>query len=204
MVDIADVTNDLMASPEGADRLRHGRDRSAFRAAPGVLHLDYGEDEGVFLVTVQQVPRIRLPLGAPVHVATVDGVGIALVSVALANHVEVRLDALPGPRQAELTGAFEAEHGAWAAAAQPDAMPPPWPAESCTALGIAVADDVGTAYVRAFGQAGGDGTPCETRATFRPQPPDEATSLILTFTAPDAEPATVTLPLQADRRGREE
>lgn len=185
--DLDEVTNELLTSSREV-----GRRRSALRIQRGVVHLDFGDPDAVFRVTVQKVTRTRLTLDRPIDVGVFDDVTYALTDVAVANHIEVRVDAVPGPRQGELTASFQADYDRWARASPPNGMPPPWPAESCS-LGIAVTDDVGTGYARQFGQVGGEDRPWETWAMFWPTPPPEATTITLTFTAPGRSPATVTL-----------
>jgi hypothetical protein len=152
------------------------------RVTPGTLHLDYGDDDRVFLVTVREIPRLRLALDDAVAVGEIDGVGVALVSVAVANHVEVRIDASPGPVRDQRTRLFQAARAAWETAAQPGTMPPPWPAETLMSLAIEVSDDVATDYRRVFAQAGGEDSPWASVWQFLPCPPEAAGRLNLALT----------------------
>ncbi len=55
MTSVDDAAGDLFGSVRG------GRERATMRLAEGVLHVDYGDEDAVFLVRVQRVPRVRLP-----------------------------------------------------------------------------------------------------------------------------------------------
>jgi hypothetical protein len=164
------------------------------RVPRATLHLDYGDGDHVFLVTIREVPRVPLTLDQAVRVGDIDGVEVALASVAIANHVEIGLDALPGPIRNERTHLFQAARASWEAAAQPGSVPPPWPAESLRPLVIGLSDDVGTDYRHVSGESGGEDTPWAAIWRFLPRPPEAAGQLRLAFTAPGQ--ATVDIELR--------
>jgi hypothetical protein len=188
VAEIEDVVGDLLHHPrdDGAPppctRTMERLDRMDSRVAPAGLHLDYGDGDRVFLVTVREVPRVPLALDGAVGLGDIDGVEVALVSVAVANHVEVGLDALPGPVRNERTRLFEAARSVWETAASP--VPPPWPAEALGPPEIELSDDVGTDYRRVSGETGGEGSPWASLWRFLPRPPEAAGSLTLALTAP--------------------
>ncbi|WP_406038695.1 hypothetical protein OG799_26490 [Micromonospora sp. NBC_00898] len=168
---------------------------SVERLGDGALHVDYHDPDHVYLVTVSQVPRIRLPLQRPLAVGEVGGVRAQLVQVALANHIEVTLDAEQGPsRQAGLSD-FLDRYENWGQRADPESPPPQWPAEAFTRLIPGVSDDIDTPYRLASGQAGGSGTEWEVHWSFLPTPPVEARLLTLRFSPPSGTPVKIDLPL---------
>lgn len=188
-----DVVGSLFAAPG-----QPGRDRGVTLLDDGVVqvayHVEYPEDDHVYLVTVRQVQRIVLPMRQPVGAGDVAGVPVELVRVAVANQVEVTFDAAPGPARDAAFGAFEERYRRW----EQDGgrgQPPPWPAEQIGEIPLAIADEVGTVYRRHCGQAGGHGTEFAARWAFLPVPPARATRLTVRFTAHAGEPIEVELPL---------
>jgi hypothetical protein len=168
--------------------------RSRCTLREGVYHLDYHDDH-VYVVTIQQIPRVRLPIDPPVTVANIDGVAIQLVGVSYANHVEVVLDAEPGPeRDAQLEGFWTAWQQ-WADRADIEQPGPSWPATALTQIVITIGDDAGTDYRFAWGEAGGMDTAYQNAMAFTPGPPPEARTLTITFAAPEQAPVTVEVPL---------
>ena len=89
---LIDVVNSLFDP-----RNRPPRGRAMQRLGDGMVHVEYPEDDYVYLVTVQQVPRTVLPLERPIAVGEPKGMPVQLIQVAVANHVEVTLDAAPAP-----------------------------------------------------------------------------------------------------------
>jgi hypothetical protein len=166
------------------------------RLGEGVFHLDYDDPDRVYLVTVRQVPRIRLPLERPVVVGEAAGVRAQLVGVALANHIEVALDAEEGPsRQAGLSD-FMARYEEWGRQAGRE-PPPSWPAEEFARIALSASDDVGTVYRHASGESGGSGTEWVVRRALLPTPPAQARRLTLHFSAPTGPPVDIGFPLPA-------
>ncbi|MBE1485355.1 hypothetical protein [Plantactinospora soyae] len=160
----------------------------------GTFHVDYHDPEYVYLVTVRQVPRVRLPLDRSMPVGEVAGVPAELVQVSIANHVDVLLDAGPGPSRDAASNDFAAAYRQWERQAEPD-TPPPWPGEQLGAIALAVSDDVGTSYRRVSGQTGGPGKEWQVRWSFRPTPPATAGRLTLDFTPPAGAAVRIDLPL---------
>ncbi|MFC6019826.1 hypothetical protein ACFP2T_26920 [Plantactinospora solaniradicis] len=173
---------------------------SVERLDDGTFHVDYHDPDHVYLVTVRQVPRIRIPLEQTVLVGEVAGVRAELVQVSLANHVEVVLDAEQGPSREAASDDFAAAYRRWEEQAEPGA-PPPWPGEQFGNVALAVSDDIGTAYHLVSGQTGGMGTEWEVRWSFRPTPPATAGRLTLDFTPPAGESVRVELPLPPADQG---
>ncbi|MFI1994763.1 hypothetical protein [Actinoplanes sp. NPDC020271] len=150
------------------------------------LHVDFHEDDPdhVYLITVERVPRVRLPLPAPVVAAEIGGVRALLVRVSIANHVEVTLDAEDTPRTRATTEGYRAAVTAWAESTGPDRQPPTSPgATTFPHVPITVTDDAGTEYRRTGGSGGGPETPWRMHWDFRPVPPPEARRLTIRFPA---------------------
>lgn len=192
MTDPEDVIDDLFRRSKELPRGRHVE-----RLDQGTYHLDYHDSDRVYLLTVRQVLRVRLPFERPYVVGEVDGVRAQLVQVAVANHVEVALDAEQGPaRQAALAN-YVACFEEWAQRGDREGWPPRCPAERFAVLRPHVSDDIGTPYRFASGQAGGTGTEWEATWRFLPAPPVEARLLTLRFSSPGAPPIALDLPLPA-------
>jgi hypothetical protein len=158
----------------------------------------YNDYDHVFLVSVQEVPRQGLPFDRPLVVGGVDDVQIVLKDVAIANHVELLLDAEEGQGKVAAIEAYRAEHERWMATA-PDGVPPVWPATRLMEIAVNVVDDVGTDYQQSTGRAGGEGMEWELQLTFLPAPPTQARHLYLDFASPEAEPVRLELPLPGDQ-----
>jgi hypothetical protein len=173
-------------------RNRPPRGRTVQSLGDGMVHVEYPGDDYVYLVTVQQVPRTVLPLERPIAVGEAQGVPVQLVRVAVANHVEVTLDAASGPARDAALAAFEEVYRRWE---RDDGRgrPPSWPAEHLALIPITVSDDLGTVYRREAGEAGGRGTEFRSRWNFLPVPPAAAAELTLRFTPPAGPPVEVTL-----------
>lgn len=172
------------------DRRRPLPNRSMHRLDQGVFHFDFRDDDpdNVYLVTVERVPRVRLPLEPPVVVGEVDGVRALLVRVSVANHVEVTLDAEDSPRTRTLTEAYLAAEAVWVNASGPDQHPPESPgAERFLHLLISVTDDAGTEYHMSSGSGGGSDTPWRMHWDFLPVPPPQARRLTIHFPAGEVE-----------------
>ncbi|MEV8518149.1 hypothetical protein [Dactylosporangium sp. NPDC051484] len=168
--------------------------RSVERLDDGAFHVDYHDPDHVYLVTVRQIPRIRLPLECPLIVGEVDGVRAELVQVSLANHIEVTLDAEQGPSREAALNDYKTSFKRWAARAG-RGSPPPSPGEQFGRITLAISDDSGTPYRLASGEFGGTETECSAWWGFRPTPPKIARHLTLDFTSPAGTSVRVNLPL---------
>ncbi|MFD0523884.1 hypothetical protein [Paractinoplanes durhamensis] len=155
--------------------------RDIERLSDGVYHVDQHDEDHVYLLTVQCIPRVRLEFDRPFTVGEIAGVPADLVEVTVANHVEVTLDATPGAQRFD--------EGAPSGSS---------PAEELAQITVTVADDAGTSYQLTSGQAGGPGTEWQVRWNFQPAPPPTARHLTLHFTAPGTAPAEIRLPLPAN------
>jgi hypothetical protein len=117
---------------------------------------------------------------------------VQLIRVAVANHVEVILDAAPGPARDAALAAFGEGYRRW----QRDddqGRAPVWPAEQLATISMTVVDDLGTVYRRESGEAGGHGTGFRSRCNFLPTPSAAAGWLTLRFTPPAGTPVEVEL-----------
>ncbi|MFC3736731.1 hypothetical protein [Paractinoplanes deccanensis] len=160
----------------------------------GVVQVEYAGDDHVYLVTVRQIPRVALPLQGPVEAGEVSGVPVELVGVAVANHVEVTLDAARGAARDAALSAFRQLYRRW----EHDkgrGEPPSWPAEEIGAIPMAISDDLGTVYRRHSGRAGGHGSEFEARWSYLPVPSAQASRLTLRFAPHGGDPVEVELPL---------
>lgn len=157
----------------------------------GLVHVDYGDEDHVFLVRVDEVPRVRLPVPSPRRLAEVlPGLWAELVEVSVANHVRVRLAAEDGPVKQAMEVRYAEDFKTWAGATggEPPVQSPSWPAEAIMRLEVGLADDLGTSYQWSSGQAGGERDVWLAERLFRPLPPAAARRLILTYTL-DGQPA---------------
>ncbi|MGI5153038.1 hypothetical protein ACQEVC_42780 [Plantactinospora sp. CA-294935] len=192
MTDLDDVVRALF---QPSDSEPAPRVRSVERISDGALHVDYHDPGHVYLVTVRRVPRIRLPLERPVPVGVVGGVQAELVQVSVANHIEVTLDAEPGPARETSLRDYLSSYGQWEERTAHATPPPQWPAEQFRRIAVEVSDDVDTPYRLVSGQLGGTGSESTVQWGFRPPPPAAARRLTLTFTSPDGPLAKIDLPL---------
>ncbi|MQA33566.1 hypothetical protein [Modestobacter roseus] len=174
MVDLSDATQLLVF---GSTRVPKPESRHLLLLAEGVVHVDFDDPDHVFLATVTRVARVHLPTGDPV-VAVLDGVGVRLTDVELANHVTVVL-AGSGPDAEEQARAYTEAFSAWGAVARHEA-PPSAPGERLSALHCGVTDDVGTVYALSSGAFGGSEDPWQGRWQFLPLPPPDARRLRVT------------------------
>ncbi|MCU7726298.1 hypothetical protein ODJ79_21425 [Actinoplanes sp. KI2] len=190
MTTLIEVVNSLFGA-----RVSGSPGRSMSALGDGAIHLEFPEDDHVYLVTVRQIPRTVLPLDRPVALGELAGVPFQLVRVAVANHVEVTLDAAAGPARDAALGAYQQLFRQWEQDGDVDRHPPAWPAEQLRAVPSTVSDDVGTVYRFQSGEAGGPGTEFRARSNYLPTPPAGATALSLRFTPRDGAPVEVELPL---------
>lgn len=134
MADLDSTTNNIMSAPKGASGARH-----AERLGAGRVHLDFDDDDHVFLVEVTQVPRRHLLQTAPVDVGRVGDVQVQLVDVVLDNRLSVVLKGRP------------------AAGQSPDARGGcRWPADELMQIGLILTDDLGTCYTTWTAESGAD------------------------------------------------
>jgi len=189
MVDLRELTDVLVMRPP-LDALGTGE---SLRAAlsDGVVHVDLGDPDRVFLVTVTEVPRRRL-LAEPVVVADLDGVDVHLVGVEVDNVVTVRLEGR-GPAARERLASYGRLRGAWDV--EPVGAPPPWPAALLRSIDVVVTDDLGTPYRPHTAECGGEGREWLHVAHLRPYPPVAARTLRLSFRCSGGRTTTVELPL---------
>lgn len=132
------------------------------------LHVDFGEGDQVFLVSVRRILRRRLTLPSESTVGHVDGAVIAVRAVAIANHLEVTLDAVEPPER-ELPA--------------PDTNATPWPGERVMReIRVVIKDEFSTAYRLVSAEAGGEEHPWRACLRFLPLPPTNATALDVDFT----------------------
>jgi hypothetical protein len=142
----------------------------------GLVHVDYGEPEQVFLVRVIRVPRVPLldtarPLGD-----LGDGIEAWLVGVSVDNYVTVTLEG----RGAGAEAAVQTYRDQWAIVQNhPGAPPPEWPGERLLGVTPTLSDDVDTEYHIDSGQTGGTEREWLHVWQYRPTPPAEATTLHL-------------------------
>lgn len=189
MTDLGAVCNDLLS--------RHGIDRddgyhratltpSHFRLGAGTYGLDYGDDDRMFILTVQQIARRRLGPADPRPIGRLtDDIEVRLTGVVLDVFVNVELDA-PQTRQRETVfSEYQAAFDEWAKGPKdPDDLPPQ-PGERLLAMQIEITDDLGTVYRFSNGQAGGSNTEWQARRSFRPAPPVQARQLRVLCRTPD-------------------
>jgi hypothetical protein len=158
---VSDVVRALRVEP-GDETERHAELLHDGRG----LHVDFGEADQVFLVSVQRIPRRWLTVPSESTVGRIDGTVIAVHSVAIANHLEVTLDAVDAPEVA--------------IPAPSDARP--WPGDRVMRkIHVAMSDERSTAYRLVSGEAGGEEHPWRACLRFLPLPPPNATVLDLNF-----------------------
>jgi hypothetical protein len=187
---LLEVVNSLFGPPGGP---RHARSMEVI--GDGVIHVEYPEDDHVYLVTVRRIPRIVLPLQGPLRVGALAGVPVQLVRIAVANHVQVILDAAPGPERDAALADFEQRYRQWEQDSNRNRQPPAWPAEQLSAIPIAIFDDLGTVYRSHSAEAGGHGTEFRSRRNFLPAPPQQAKRLTVQVTPSEGTPVEVEIPL---------
>jgi len=147
----------------------------------GLVHVDYGEADQVFLVQVTRIPRVRL-LDVPRPLGVFDdGMEVWLAGVTVDNYVTVTLEGRGAAAPAALQG-YRDQRARWEADAQArsDTEPPAWPAERLLAVTLTLRDDVGSDYQINTGQTGGTGREWLHEWSYRPTPPPAATTLHLT------------------------
>jgi len=203
MTDVDQVCNELL-STNRPDRGRLGvrgrggrrrrlqvpffsRRRSYSWLGPGAYHLDYGDEDHVFLLTVQQIPRRRLGPPQPLEVGSIDGLTVLLVAVIVDTYVHVHLEIAESERRRELLEEYEKDFERWASVRHNEAMPPMQPGERLMRTAISVSDDVGTSYSCGSGQAGGSGTEWVGRRSIPPAPPASAHRLTVRLRLPDQD-----------------
>jgi hypothetical protein len=156
MVDLRTATQAIMFG--GTDKRRTPTSGGKLLLADGVVHVDFGDPDQVFLVSVVQVPRVRLPVGQ-VALGEVDGVTVHLVEASTANRLELVIEGR-GQEGIDVPG---------------------WPAERLMAVPTAVTDDVGTTYRFTSAEAGGEDRPWRAIELFRPVPPPDAAMLTIDY-----------------------
>ncbi len=189
MTTVTAVIARLLRVPGSAGRV--GRDlllRGSQRVDSGSYQLDYGDDEHVFLLTVQQVPRRTLRPPQPVRVGQIEGLVVNLTGVVIDNLVHVHLDVPSSPRSTRLVRDHDADFEKWVAdlPRRPGVHPPHQPAaQVLLPVAISLRDDVATTYTRAAKTAGGTGTEWHAEHMFLPAPPATARRLSIRLQVPD-------------------
>ena len=177
MADLETTTNSIMSAPAGASEARH-----AERLGAGHVHLEFDEDDHVFLVEVTQVPRRHLLETAPVHVGRVGDVQVQLVDVVLDNRLNVVLEGRPAAGQSQDA---PGERG--------------WPAHQLMQIGLILTDDLGTCYTTWTAESGGETHPRRAVRRFLPTPPADATVLHIALrTDPQDREVVLSLPVAAE------
>lgn len=184
MTDLADVTNWVVSgkrvaqSPSMAERL-----------AEGVIHLDYGDPGKVYLVTVQAVRRLCLPIVPSETLAKFGDTYAELVRIEVANHLTVVLEMRFAKDLAAAT-VMISESG--------------WLGDGLADLTIDIRDNLGTRYRFVSGESGGDDNPTRALRRFLPLPPPSVSRLVIGVTMPkaihpDSEYTEVTVNLEQHR-----
>lgn len=189
-MDVDGVCNRLLA--RGREGVFNER-RSGLRVAPGVWDLDFGDEDRLFRLTVQEVPRRRLNVGHPLPVGTVDGLTVELTKVELDTAVRIHLAAATSAARDELAVKHATAFARWSA--EPSGAVPDDPAERLMQIGLTVTDDLGTTFAFTEGQAGGTESPFTAQRAYRPTPPQAARQLILTFSTPSGPDVRLALAL---------
>ena len=169
MADLDSTTNSIMSAPAGASEARH-----AERLGAGRVHLEFDEDDHVFLVEVTQVPRRHLLQTAPVDVGRFGDVQVQLVDVVLDNRLSVVLEGRPAAGQGP-DGPGERR----------------WSADELMQIGLILTDDLGTCYTTWTAESGGETHPWRAVRRFLPTPPADATVLHITLRTDSAARAVV-------------
>ncbi len=177
MADLDSTTNNIMSAPKGASGAMH-----AERLEAGRVHLEFDQDDHVFLVEVTQVPRRHLLNTAPVDVGRLGDVQVQLVDVVLDNRLSVALEGRPAAGQSQ--DARGERH---------------WPADQLMQIGLTLTDDLGTCYTPWTAESGGETHPWRVVRRFLPAPPDDATLLRIALrTDPKAREVVLSLPVAAE------
>jgi hypothetical protein len=146
----------------------------------GLVHVDYGEPEQVFLVRVIQVPRVPLlDTGRPLGDLG-EGVEAWLAAVSVDNYLTVTLEGRGAGAEAALQ-TYRDQYARWEATAQthPGAVTPEWPGERLLSVIPTLSDDADTQYHIDAGQTGGPEREWLHVWQYRPTPPAKATTLHL-------------------------
>jgi hypothetical protein len=113
VIDLEDVIQDLLHVDDEDDSPRPWRTRSDQRLGPGVVRLEYDEDDSIFVVTVERLPIHRPAGGEPVAVGTLDGLTLRITGVTVETELIVRLDIADSERRQALGATFDEEFEAW-------------------------------------------------------------------------------------------
>jgi hypothetical protein len=144
----------------------------------GLVHVDYGEPEQVFLVQVIQVPRVPLLDAARQLGDLGEGVEVWLAGVSLDNYVTVTIEGRGAGAEAEIQ-TYRDQFARWEATVQnPGTQSPEWPGERLLGVIPTLSDDVDTQYDIDAGQTGQ--REWMHVLQYRPTPPAEATTSHLT------------------------
>jgi hypothetical protein len=178
MIDVRMATDMIVMKP-GRDPREPGETHKQL-LGDGLVHVDYGEPEQVFLVRVIRVPRLPLlDTARPVGDLS-DGIEVWFAGVSADNYVTVTLEGRGVGAEAALQ-AFRDQFARWKATEQthPGAPSPDWPGERLLRVTPTLSDDVDTEYHIDAGQTGGTEREWLHVWQYRPTPPAEATTLHL-------------------------
>lgn len=195
MLDLNAVTRELLARTDEGQALAPRR--SATQLQPGQWHLDYRDEEHVYLLAVRQVPRRRLGPQQALPLGSIDGIDVALTGVTVDNYVHVRIAGLPGERRDTLTRQYEQSLDDWTRqqSTGQDVDPPAQPGERLMRVRVSRTDDLGTPYAWAGGRAGGSGTDWVSSHALLPVPPPAARQLHVVLHVPAQPDVQLDLPL---------
>jgi hypothetical protein len=146
----------------------------------GVVHIDYGDPDHLFIARIQVVPRLRLPVREDV-VTQVEEVDVRIVDVSVHNFISVTVRGI-GSAADSIERDYEEKYAAWLE--DPSGQSPTYPAERLSLLTLSVQDDLGTRYEFRSGMAGGE-DPWAFTWRFTPTPPDTATGLRVSMGSAD-------------------
>src|SRR4051794_41866095 len=107
--------------PTGSEPRTPGGDREVSRLPSGSFRLDYDDEDHVFVLTLQQVPRRRLGPDTPVRVGRIDDLEVDLNAVIVDTGIHVDLSIRDSPRRDALLLEFQADFDSWAALRDRDA-----------------------------------------------------------------------------------
>ena len=202
MIDLDAVIQDLLHSHDDEETPAQWRSRSSRRLGPGLVRLEYDQDDSIFIVRVERVPVHRPAGGVPVAVGTIDGLTVRLTGVTVEEQLIVRLDIADSPHRQALEAAFHEEFEAWVRHGRDsDEMPPRTPGERLFGVDVEVRDDLGTEYSSNAGNAssrayaGGTGTEWLGGRYITPAPPPGVHRITVRLRVGGGDPVDVDVPL---------
>lgn len=166
---------------------------SKYLLGDGLVHVDFGEPDQVYLVQVTPVPRVVVTDNATQLGVLEDGLEVWLAAVTLDNFVTVKLEGR-GPVADSGTVQYRNDWASWEASGGHLHDPPAWPAERLGTIEVTAADDLGTDYQLHNGKSGGDGSEWLVVRRYMPTAPPGASTLRICVHL-GAQVETVELPL---------